>query len=183
MSLATHYGKRHLSGELSLDFIARKLKPSQKDGFCLWLVDIMVYTDIKVGDHWPPYEESPEQIYPIVRALLTHVYFGRYAAKHVLSQGEDCKERAFDMLSALCNKDPEILLAVVTHLDRCTQAPTHCLSAIHRLLEAEGESVWLDAAKTTKTKKQLYQLTKWPAVLDQIPRRERGQILEEELGL
>lgn len=176
------YAPRHLSGELSLDYVARRLKtPALKKQFCSWFVERMVFTDVRSGQHWPPYENSPAELYSAVRGLLGHAYLSGHTAKLIFSESEGLSDQADDLIAKICIDSPSSLVALVTHAD--TQLNPYSSIALRRLLDAGSQTVWLDATKTTKIKKQLYQFTKWRAVLEIIPRRERGQILQEELGL
>lgn len=176
------WAPRHLSGEMSLDYAARRLKsPDQKKQFCAWFVERMIFTDLRAGQHCPPYEQSPTEMYRAVRGLLGHIYLAGHTARLVLAETESFPHLADDLITRICANNPASVLALVSQVD--TQLSPHSSNVLRRLLDAEGQSVWLDAAKTTKTKKQLYQFTKWRAALEIIPRKERGHILEEELGL
>ena len=176
------WAPRHLSGELTLDYAARRLKsPAQKKQFCAWFVERMIFTDLRAGQHWPPYEQSPAEMYSAVRGLLGHVYLAGHSARLVLAETESFPDLTDALLTRICASSPACVLTLVSHVD--TQLSPHSSNALRRMLDAEGQTVWLDAAKTKKQKKQLYQFTKWRAALESIPRRERGQILEEEIGL
>lgn len=176
------YAPRYLSGDLTLGFIVRKLKSvQQKKQFCAWFIDRMIYSDVRAGQSWPPVEEPAQELYSAVRALIEHTYLTSHSAKLILSECESFPETSDGLLRRLCADSPGIVIRLIAHID-VPSSPCSEL-ALGRLLDAEGHSVWLDAAKTTKTKKELYLFTKWRDALDQIPRSARGQILEEELGL
>lgn len=176
------YATRHLSGDMSLDYACWRLKtPALKEQFCAWLVDRMVFSDVLAGQQHPPVSEASSDLYPAVRSLLKHRYLQRYTTKLVFDQCESHPAVTAEILRRVCDGDHEACLALVSWLDQ--QRNPHSEKALRLLLEAESESVWLDAAITIKTKKKLYHFTKWHCVLRQLPRRQRGQILEEELGL
>lgn len=85
------------------------------------------------------------------------------------------------LLANLCAHDSGAVIARMTQMD--ASVSPKAAQPLHRLFNAQDLAVWLDATKKTKTRTMLHQFTRWPALLEHIPRRQRGQILEEELGL
>jgi hypothetical protein len=180
--MGNRYAQRYLDAEIDLDFAFRKLRSTKlKQQFCTWFIDRMIDADIRPDDCYPPAKQSPQVIYQAISTLLLHGYFALHAIKPLLRACESSAEDALKILGNVCSKNTLITQKLIAQLN--TTDFVHSAHALSHLLEAGGQLFWLDAAKTTKTKKELYQFTKWPSVLSELPRHERGQILEGDLGL
>lgn len=131
------YAAKHLTGDMALDIILRKLKSVILKQLCFWLVQRMLSAESQA--------KSPD-------ALLTN----------------------------LCTHDSEAIIARMTQMD--AKASLKGAQHLLHLFNAQDLAVWLHATKKTTTT-MLYQFTRWLALLEHIPRRQRGQIFDEELGL
>ncbi|MBI6882836.1 hypothetical protein [Pseudomonas putida] len=183
MSKGAEMASQHLNEGVDLLQVCSQLNYRQKLRFFEWLVDVMVFPYLTVKGVETPSEAPHERIYDVMTELLAHPILDHYAAAKVLERGEKCRERTGQMLEELCKDHPVCTLAIITGLEYCPQDLIFMKRGLRAQLDTAHESVWLDAAKTTKTKIQLYQLTKWRSVLDLLPRQIRGRILEEEIGL
>jgi hypothetical protein len=173
-----------LSGEIDADMLRfRVAHPRDMREVCKELVTRLSLSSIRVGDCYPPEVLPAEILYAKTRDCLGQDVLARYVAKALVEEANRSVDQARELIDTLCQDKPEYLLKMIVNLSQCREPPTFTIAALHQLLDAVDESVWLDAAHTIKTKTELYHFTKWPTVLKILPKRDRGRILEGELGL
>lgn len=166
--------------------ISRKLKnPAEKRTFSEKFVDKLLYSDVRKESIWPKTEIDIDTIYQITNDLLEHRSLQRYVAIAIINISHNESSAAIDLISAINSRSKNNTVAIITHLDvkSSDQSIVKTTQALRELLDAASKTVWLDAANTIRKRKALYQLTKWPEILETLPQRERGQFFEEELGL
>lgn len=178
------YLGRFLSGEIDAESLRFRVGHAKDMTLvCAELVSRLTYASIRLGECYPPEALPAEHLYAKTRDCLGNDVLARYVAMAVVQVANCSVDQARVLIGTLCQDEPEYLLKMIVNLSQCRELPTFTVAALHQLLDAADESVWLDAAKTIKTKKELYHFTKWPTVLKKLPKRDRGQILEGELGL
>jgi hypothetical protein len=179
----TYLGK-FLNGEYDTELLRFKIGyHKEMSQVCAELVTKLANATTLQGKVYPPEPLPAELLYTKVRECLADEGLSRYAAGAVVMQSNWTADWAKELIGTLCQDKPEYLLKIIVYLSSYPGSPANTIAAIHQLLEAADQSVWLDAATTIKTKKELYHFTKWPTVLKKLPKRDRGLILEGELGL
>jgi hypothetical protein len=178
------YLSMFLSGEIDADILRfRVAHPRDLKDVCKELVTRLSMASICVGECYPAEVLPADILYAKTRDCLGQDVLARYVAKAVIEEANCSVDQARELIGTVCQDKPEYLLKLIVNLSQCREPPTFTIAAIHQLLDGAEETVWLDAAKTIKTKTELYHFTKWPTVLKNLQKRDRGRILEGELGL